>query len=250
MINFFFVASQSILRSNLQWSFDLGKRFLVLFILSLFDVTDGQRLDKEAEGFSCGTDYCVRWGYDACVNSSTPPYCLPCNQDQIRDLCGTKNELQGCNLYCADYLMLPLIESLTAKLLEAQQDNKHLHNSWIIYRAVSIVLGLTSALLFLIVISLCLARRWRKPAKDTKSQYYDGTSVTTETSPMMKVPLSTESNQANQTDVKITDHVSQNNKETNANRFEETDYGAKKLKGVNPSSDHSSNLYIGNSKYA
>lgn len=91
MINFF-VAAQSMLRS---------KRFLVLFVLSFFVVTDGQRLDKEAEGFSCGTDYCVRWGYDACVNSSTPPYCFPCNQDQIRDLCGTKNELQGCNLYCA-----------------------------------------------------------------------------------------------------------------------------------------------------
>ncbi|XP_053386717.1 uncharacterized protein LOC123563289 isoform X2 [Mercenaria mercenaria] len=73
--------------------------FTVLVSLSL---ASSQALHLPAERFPCGVSglTCERWGYTACVNPDGEFYCLSCDNEYLRTLCGTKEEAQGCNLYC------------------------------------------------------------------------------------------------------------------------------------------------------
>ncbi|XP_060593044.1 uncharacterized protein LOC132747626 [Ruditapes philippinarum] len=72
-----------------------------LVIIS-FSSVNCQSLDLPAERFLCGplNLTCYRWGYTACFNPDGEYYCLPCDQEYVSKLCGTKDQLQGCNLYC------------------------------------------------------------------------------------------------------------------------------------------------------
>ncbi|XP_045214338.2 uncharacterized protein LOC123564669 [Mercenaria mercenaria] len=80
-------------------------RLLVVFIfIASLSYVYCQPLHLPPERFQCGSSNltCERWGYTACVRPDGEFYCLPCGHEYLRTLCGTKEEVQGCNLYCTE----------------------------------------------------------------------------------------------------------------------------------------------------
>lgn len=71
-------------------------------LLTYFTLVVCQPAQKQAESFPCGAKnlMCERWGYVACLYRDEEYLCLPCSHEYLRTLCGTKEEIQGCNRFC------------------------------------------------------------------------------------------------------------------------------------------------------
>ncbi|XP_060593033.1 uncharacterized protein LOC132747623 [Ruditapes philippinarum] len=83
---------------------------LHIFLLMIFAISvSSQPLYLPAETFKCGPDVlnlsCERWGYDACITDGGDSYCMPCNVEYLASLCGTPEEITGCNLYCTQMVV-------------------------------------------------------------------------------------------------------------------------------------------------
>lgn len=224
-----------------HWSIvNMGRNKLlwILFFQSFIKCTDGQRLDQEAEGFVCGKDFCSRWGYDACFKSDgKESYCLPCNQDQLHGLCGTRNEPVGCNLYCAEVLMQTMKDSLTAQLLKTRQE-KEVYLTYIIALAItsSVLVAILIALVVLVVLYATKMRRSGKHSGNHDDKSSESSPFIDNSSAISSAISTSCTTDFNETKCIIKDNGPQH--EATSNDHSTEDYGAKKLKGVNPSSDH------------
>ncbi|XP_053386736.1 uncharacterized protein LOC123563294 [Mercenaria mercenaria] len=118
-------------RANFKNMFYLIKQLSPrsLFVLSvLFRMVSisvsGQPLQLTAESFPCGpvslNVICERWGYDTCISDNDEFYCLPCSHEYLTTLCGTHEEIQGCNLYCTQIAVNKEMEKLKSNFSEQQ----------------------------------------------------------------------------------------------------------------------------------
>ncbi|XP_045214341.2 uncharacterized protein LOC123564670 [Mercenaria mercenaria] len=112
---------------DLIYVFSGRTRFLVIFIFSISpSLVHSQPLHLPAERFPCGSSNltCQRWGYTACVKPDGEYYCLPCDHEYLRTLCGTKEEVQGCNLYCTENKVNIEIKKLQSDFFRQTKDIK------------------------------------------------------------------------------------------------------------------------------
>lgn len=105
---------------------DLTTRTMSLITMALlicFTTVLCQPLRMQAESFPCGSKnvMCERWGYDACLLRDGEHMCLPCSHEYLRSLCGTKEEVHGCNLFCLGQCILFILSGISSFV-------SHFHN--------------------------------------------------------------------------------------------------------------------------